>query len=140
MKAKEFLNQVYEMDKKIEQDKAELMMLREDTLMLRGISYDGVRVASSKQADQMLNAMVKVEKMEKRIYKRIEKRAMFRGQTIEMIQKVKDPRYIQVLYERYIQYKRLDEIAQDMSYDVRHIKRLHGWALLAFARENGLSQ
>lgn len=80
------------------------------------------------------------DKMSRYIYKLIEVRDEYireserlleaRREIITNIQKLEDVRFQQVLYYRYIKDKRWEEIAELMGYDISHIYRLHGGALL----------
>jgi len=53
---------------------------------------------------------------------------------IDQIQGLKRDNHITVLYKRYVEYKSLEKIADEMGYTYQHIRRLHGGALQAFER------
>ena len=47
------------------------------------------------------------------------------------IQSLPDPVMVQILSDRYLSYKRWQEIADIMHYSLRHTTRIHGYALKA---------
>ena len=59
---------------------------------------------------------------------------MLRNKIINEIHSMDNPVYIDILYKRYVQYKSLEEIAVEMSYSYRQIKRLHGISLQGFRK------
>lgn len=70
-----------------------------------------------------------VAELTENIKKEIQALIMERGQIINEIHQLENPLYIDILYQRYIKYKSLSEIAETMHYTERHIQRLHGYAL-----------
>ena len=52
---------------------------------------------------------------------------------VSQIESLDDHRFVEVLKHRYLYGKRWEQIAVDMKYAFRHVTRLHGQALAAFA-------
>lgn len=40
-----------------------------------------------------------------------------------------------ILYKRYVEYKRLKTIADEMNYTYEYIRSMHGWALEEFSKK-----
>lgn len=53
---------------------------------------------------------------------------------INQIQALNDTKYVQVLYKRYVEYKRLEQIACEMSYTYQYIKELQKRGLQEFEK------
>ena len=51
---------------------------------------------------------------------------------INQIQNLDNTKYIQVLYKRYVEYKRLEMVACEMAYTFQYVVLLHGQALKDF--------
>ena len=52
-----------------------------------------------------------------------------KNEIITTIQKLEDPRYIDILYKRYVEFETFERIADEKVYSWRHILRLHKQAL-----------
>ena len=59
-----------------------------------------------------------------------------RAKVLKEIQDMEDWRHVKLLSLRYIEHKRLEEIALVMNFSYPHIKRIHGEALDEFARRH----
>ena len=53
---------------------------------------------------------------------------------IGQIQQLDKLEHMQILYKRYVEEKRWEQIADEMGYSCDHIRHLHGFALLDFAK------
>lgn len=128
MNAKDYLRQAKRLKERVNQLSEEIKDI-ESKLGVQGISYD--KISMSRSAD---------DKMSRYIYKLIDLRDEYireserlleaRREIVSEIQQMEDVRYQQVLYYRYIKEKRWEEIAELMGYDISHIYRLHGGALI----------
>ena len=56
---------------------------------------------------------------------------------LDVIKRLDDMRYREVLTKYYINMKSFEQIAVDMNYSYVHITRLHGWALKAAEKVMG---
>ena len=144
MRAKEYLMQLQTLDVQITQKIDELSQLHS---MLHGkaVSYDGEHVQTSPQNMQE-KVICRCIDMEADINEMIDKYICKKDRIINEIHELGDPRYMQILYMRYVpnekhQIKRLEDIAVCMkkpngdSYDYMYINRLHGDALREFDRK-----
>lgn len=133
MTAKEYLRQIQCIKYKIELIESEIQELRENLTAIGG-APDGERVQTSSNGDTLPNRIGRIlEKEEKRkrlLYAYTEKREII----IDQILALQDKRYVEILYKRYIEGKRLEQIACECNYSYDHIRRIHGQALQAFTK------
>jgi len=133
--AKEYLKQVETLDTKIQQKKIELDSLKDNAIGLGAFDYAKEKVQTS-ASESMSGKVAKYVDLENEIHEDIERFTELRHKVIGQIHMLDDPKYINVLFEKYIEYKGLKEISEELGYSYDHIRRVHGWALLDFQRKN----
>lgn len=133
--AKEYLKQVETLDTKIQQKKIELDSLKDNAIGLGAFDYSKEKVQTS-ASESMSGKVAKYVDLENEINEDIERFTELRHKVIGQIHMLDDPKYINVLFKKYIEYKGLKEISKELGYSYDHIRRVHGWALLAFQRKN----
>ena len=133
MTPKEYLSQIRRFDVLIEQKIKERDELRKYDIS--GVNYDAdrVQVSPSGEAPQV-RAVEKIIAYEEEIDRLVEEFYDTKKCIIGQIQGLPKVEYIQLLYKRYVEYKRLEEIAVEMNYNYEYIKHLHGTALFVFGR------
>lgn len=140
MRAKEYLNQVRILDRKIahkQEEVEELQALAEGTSS--GLSATG-RVQSTQEADRTGRIVARYVDLERDIQEMLYEYCKKRNEIVNTIHKLKDRRFVEVLHYKYVEYKRLEEIACAMKktngepYSFRQIARLHGQALRALEK------
>lgn len=121
----------------IEQRQKELDQLTEQKLnSVSGIDYSKIPVKGARRVGASFEqAVVQSLDLAEEIAGLIKKYTDLKHQIIGEIQSLDKPEYMQVLYKRYVENKRLEEIAREMNYDDVYIRRLHGRALQEFARK-----
>ena len=140
MTAKEYLSQIQTLNVKIDQRIEEKEKLWYTALGPKAVTYDKDRVQSSNKTD-MAAVIVRCQEMEDEINEMIEKLIRMKHEIIGDLHKLSDHRYIKLLHLRYVDCKRLEEVAcimrktngDEYSYD--HIVWLHGEALQALAEK-----
>jgi hypothetical protein len=130
--AKEYLARLRNADLKIEARRLEIEQLKILATCSGGLNTDQVNVKSSKAADSMAKKVIDFVDKEAELKKDIERLIELRHQIIDMIFKLEDVRYIEVLFKRYVQYKRFEQIACEMSFSYDRARHLHIEALRAF--------
>ena len=130
---KEYLRQLHRLEICIEQRQEELNRLRE-LIGSHAIDY-GERVQTSPSADSIPNEVISRAELEADISRKIERFLQLKHKIINEIQSLDNAVYVSILYKRYVEYKSLEEIAVEMNYSYRQIKRLHGLALLDFKKD-----
>lgn len=133
--AKEYLKQVETLDTKIQQKKIELDSLKDNAIGLGAFDYSKEKVQTS--ASESLSVKVaKYVDFERELQEDNARFAELKHRVINQIHMLDDPKYINVLFKKYIEYKGLKEISKELGYSYDHIRRVHGWALLEFQRKN----
>lgn len=133
--AKEYLKQVETLDTKIQQKKIELDSLKDNAIGLGAFDYSKEKVQTS-ASESMSGKVAKYVDLENEIHEDIERFTELRHKVIGQIHMLDDPKYINVLFKKYIEYKGLKEISKELGYSYDHIRRVHGWALLEFQKKN----
>lgn len=129
MTAKEYLNQVRNLESKMKILKEEIDTLREMVVSTGAIQQDE-RVLSSGTQDKMAETICKINEKECEWNDLMREFALARANVIINIQKLNNPEYEQILYKRYCQSKKWEEIALEMNYTYQWVCKLHGRALL----------
>lgn len=129
MTAKEYLMQVRNLESKMKILKEEIDTLRE-MVVSTGAIQQGERVLSSGTQDKMAETICKINEKECEWNDLMREFALARANVIINIQKLNNPEYEQILYKRYCQSKKWEEIALEMNYIYQWVCKLHGRALL----------
>jgi len=132
MTAKDYLRQVRTLDLKIESRTKEKEDLRERAMCVSAVRTDGDKVTNSGSPETFEGLIAKVADMEAEVDELVDEFVTLRHRIIGEIHGLEDPRYIQLLTLRYIDYMNLDEIGEYMHYSYEHTRRLHGEALQEF--------
>lgn len=137
MDAKEYLNQIKVYNIRIRQMQEELARLESiANNTTSGISPD--KVQSSPDKSKREKAIVKMVDLKKKLTAMIIEQEEKRIDIVNKIHLLEHPKYIEVLYLRYVEGKRITDIADIMTksngegYSIEHVSRLHGEALNAF--------
>ena len=129
MTAKEYLMQVRNLESKMKILKEEIDTLRE-MVVSTGAIQQGERVLSSGTQDKMAETICKINEKKCEWNDLMREFALARANVIINIQKLNNPEYEQILYKRYCQSKKWEEIALEMNYTYQWVCKLHGRALL----------
>ncbi len=101
---------------------------------LRAANTDGMKIQVSHDGDSMSNLLLRIEAIENRINAKIDEYAGLKDKIIDQIHGLSNEIFVDLLYRRYVEFERLEEIAVDMNYAYDYIRRLHGHALQEFER------
>lgn len=135
MTAKEYLSRIRTLDIIISQKEKELHNLR---IMATGIgssATDSVRVKSSPRSDALENRVIRMVELSEEIDKAVDAYVDERTKIVNEIHELNNPVHIEILYKRYVEYKKLEDVAIEMDYEYSSIRRLHGRALQEFAKK-----
>ncbi len=133
MKAKDYLKQLELIDLKISQKISELSDLRSKAYSIKSVNFSS-DVSHSSGANEasfvkpLSNALI----LENEISIELNDFIQLKHKIINEIQALKDTRYINILYKRYVQFMKLEDIASAMNYTYQYTIELHGKALQAF--------
>jgi hypothetical protein len=135
VRAKEYLKQLETLDVKIGQKMQQAQELRLiATSGGGGIDYSKDRVKTSPSGDTLSDAVIRYAALEEAIDRDIDQFVDTKNLIINQIQGLSNPDYMRLLYKRYVEFKHLDEIADEMRYTYQYTRQLHGYALAEFER------
>jgi hypothetical protein len=128
MDAKEFLNQVYNLDQRV---KSKLRRLEEVRSLAERVtvSYGAERVSLSRNTGQLEDAVIRIAEAEHDADEAIDCYVDARKKVTDIIDMVRNPKYRELLELRYLQFMTWERIAEEMWYTKRWVYRMHGIAL-----------
>ncbi|MBQ7071732.1 MAG: hypothetical protein IJM87_10715 [Ruminococcus sp.] len=125
MTAKDYLRQIYRLDRRIELDRRKIEKLR----AVLDYKPPSGGSGSGSSADRIPDTLAKIIEYEEQA-ERLTKRYIELYSEIEKaIAAVSDPVLREVLERRYLLYQKWEDIADAMHRDLRWVYRLHGKAL-----------
>ena len=134
MRAKEYLQQLKKMDIVIQQKIQELSQLKE-LGGLKGIDYSQEKVKNSQaNCANFESVVIKIIDLENEINNEINKFVDKKHDIINKIQGLEHINYIQILYKRYVEYKKFEVISIETNYAYQYIRELHKKGLQEFER------
>lgn len=136
MNPKQRLSQIRRLRILIDQRERELESLRAARFgCVSGVDYGRTPVKGSRRVGGSFEeAAIKAVDLEVETAALIVQYNDLRHKIIGEIQSLDRPEYMQVLYKRYVEEKRWEEIACEMGYSCDHIRHLHGYALRDFCK------
>lgn len=135
MTTKEYLQQIYAIHRKIERLEERREQIRAEMYSVKSpADQSRDRVQTSMSGDVMLNLVAKVDRVEREIVSEMYALLDKQGRITSQIEMVPDEKQKDVLFKRYVQFKRWEQIAVDMNITVRYVYMLHGDALKSFAK------
>lgn len=131
MTAREYLGQLWELDRKIQRCMRQVEELKLAAMGTSAMTAEE-RVQTSRKNDRVLSTVGQYVDLQQRIETMIaqymEKKTEILGQILD----VKDDRYEEILFMRYVQGKSFDAIADELGYTYKWISHLHSQALKEF--------
>lgn len=109
--------------------KVEMLKVLSSKAEYKGISY-GAEVSSNGIGNSSEEILLRIIDKEQELNADIDKYSKMLTESMELIDRLENPQHIQVIYKRYLQNKRWENIAVEMNRDLRQIYRLHGEALV----------
>ena len=133
MTAKEYLQQLQTLEAKVKHEADMRDELRDKAYGLKAVSYDRDHVQSSGRGNTE-DLIIKIVDMERASNGRLERYMDLKRDIVDKICKLDNRQYIEVLYKRYVEHKRLEMIAVEMDYSYDRVRHLHGYALKSFGQ------
>lgn len=140
MTAKKYLEQIQLLDIKINQDCERLERMRAAASGVSAMRYDKDIVQTSPAGDRLCLDVVRIVELDEQIDAEIDSYVDGKNQIIEEIRGLGVPMYVEVLYKRYVEYKTIFQIADELHKKDRTIKYIHKNALIAFEKKYNLDQ
>lgn len=133
MNPKRYLMQLRLLDAKILNLQKELDDLRLVAQSTGGLNYDE-KVQTSHQSDAVEKRVIKCVDLENKINCEIDRFIDLKHKIIQEINSMDDVTHMKILYMRYVEYKRLEEISVELNYSYGRMKHMHGEALNKFQK------
>ena len=133
MTAKEFLNELINIDKMVDCKLGQIMKLR-GRLTSIGCATDSERVQTSLKGDKITDTIAKIVELERLVNDDIDKLTEYKLKAREMIEEMENTIEKIVLYKRYFQCESFEQIAIECNYSWRQVHRIHGNALINFEK------
>ena len=130
--AKAYLQQIKLHDARINRNLEELDNLRAMTTKITATWKDDV-VSGTGNQDKLGAAVAKIVDLQTEIDKDIDAYIDMKRKVWDLLNGIENPEQLQILYKRYFNYERWEQIACEMNWGIRHTTRIHGYALVAFA-------
>ena len=136
MKAKDYLQQLEKLDIIIDQKIKERSELRSLVTGVSGVDPSAERVqGGSLPGDTgFAKTINKIVDLEKEIDSDIDAFIDKKDEIINKIHGLQTAKYIVLLYKKYVQYERFEQIAVEMGYTYQYVIELHGYALQEFEK------
>lgn len=132
MTAREYLSRIEGIEIKIKQKTEERQELLERTTSVT-TTFGFDKVQTSPQHDKMADFVEKAADMEGEIALMVAALWDERNKIVNQIHELNTPLHITVLYEKYVQHKDLNQIAEESNYSYQYMRELHCKALKEFA-------
>ena len=127
MTAKEYLNQAYRLDQRINSKLEQVASLRDLTTKATATMSD--MPGGSRNVYKMQDIIGKIIDLENEINADIDQLVDLKREMVSAIKAVEDPEYQTLLELRYLCFKTWEQIAVEMNYSIQHIYRLRDKAL-----------
>ncbi|MBR2566166.1 MAG: DUF1492 domain-containing protein [Paenibacillus sp.] len=132
MTAKEYLRQLWQLDREINIKYQELEHLRA-SIGIRAMRQGDV-VVSGETSDPVADTVTKIISMEEYINRKIDKLIDLRRKITDQIDGMESRTFRNILTCRYVLMQNWEDVAESMGYAVQHCYRIHGRALQEFYR------
>lgn len=129
--AREYLDQLQDIDINIEQEKDKLKTMRIDATGSKGIDYTKDRVMIS-PSDRLCGDVCDIITVDKKVTEKINRFLDAKEQIIDQIRGLHNPIYNQILYKVYVEYKSLKRASFEMHRSYAFVRDKHKDALQAF--------
>lgn len=109
--------------------------MKHNVATIMGIDYSKDRVQTGTFGDApYTNIITRIVDLSAEIDSEIDSFVDKKHRIINQIQSLQNVNHTSLLYKRYVEFKRLEVIAVEMSYTYQYIRELHGHALQDFER------
>lgn len=128
MTTKEFLNQAYRIDQRINSKLEQIISLH--ALATKATStLSDMPINKTESQSRMADVIAKIVDLETEINKDIEKLVEIKKNIVSTIKKVQNPELQTLLELRYLCFRTWEQIAVEMNYDLSWVHRLHNRSL-----------
>ena len=128
MTPKEYLNQAYWLDRRIDSKLEQLSALRDPATKTTAV-MEGEVVSHTRNVHSLQDVIAKIMDMEAEINSDIDALVDLKRDIMRTIKEIGNPEYQTLLELRYLCFKRWEEISMIMNYSVRRIFQIHDEAM-----------
>ncbi|MBR1810139.1 MAG: hypothetical protein IJ766_00625 [Clostridia bacterium] len=128
MTAKEYLNQAYRLDQRIDAKIAQVASLNDLATKCTATLSDMPK-NPNRGATTMADAVDKIVDLQREINSDIDRLVDLKREIVRVIKAVGNPEYQTLLEKRYLCFMAWEQIAVDMGYELRYLHKLHVRAL-----------
>ena len=132
MTAKEYLGQTYRFDQRINSKLEQIASLNELAMKCTSTLTNIPRDPNS-DSSTMADAVAKIVDLQAEINRDIDRLIDLKREMVRLIKAVDNTEYQTLLELRYLCFNTWAQIAVDMGYNVRHLYRIHGEAIVKIA-------
>lgn len=129
MEAKEYLKRIKLLDIKIKNKSLELEDIQNRMTGLQGITYEEKISGSVNNKSPQEKMMYKYLAYKEELQENINELTEYKKQAMSLIDKIDNADCVDVLYKRYFQFKKWEQIAVEKNYSYQGICKIHGKAL-----------
>lgn len=133
----EYLSQISRCEDMIERKQNEILKLDNLAHGIKSPIYDPNKVQSSLSGDKMSNIVVKLVETQEELEDLIESYIDKRKYIISQIDQIPNQISYKVLTDRYIEQKRYYEIANEIQYSEKWVRKAHARAIREFEEKFG---
>ena len=134
MTAKEYLRQLWHLDRRINIRLQELKRLKAD-IGIRQMPNNPDRVTGSGcPQDPVADTVVRIADLERRLNDQVDRYINLKAKIMEQIDGMESQTYQDILTCRYVLMQNWEQVAVSMKYTERQCYRIHGRALQEFTR------
>ena len=133
MKIKEFLDQAYHIDHRINSKLEQICSLHELSTKATSTISD-MPGSATRNIHRMEDIIVKIMNLEEEVNKDIDALVDLKMDITHLIKLVDNHEYQIILEQRYLCFKTWEQISVDMGYSIQHTFRLHNKALKEIAK------
>lgn len=130
--ARQYLEQLQELDTVINQDLERLKEMKADATSTGCIDYSMERVQTSTSGNKLCNDVTRYVTLDEKINAEIERFVDAKNKIIAEIRGLHVNNYIQVLFKVYVQFKSVRQAAKEMKKSYSYVIELHNKALVLF--------
>lgn len=134
-KAKDYFSQIRKTDRLIQRLTDTVDSLR-SSLISQNYKLKPDKVQTSGAKDTLGEKIVKIVALEDDINARIDELVSMKADAMRRIQNVPDQDQQNILIARYVNGEKWERIAVEVHFSMRQVHRIHGSALIDFAKQN----
>ena len=136
MDTKQYLKQIERLEKQIQNKLAEIYQLKTMACSVTVSNSDGERVQTSSDKDRLGSTVAKIVDLEKETDRLVDEYVKLKKEVIKEISMLNDNKQKYILFQKYIRYKSIYAIAEELKMTDRGCKKTHKRALEEFGKIN----